>query len=89
MELWHIIEFDSMEVGTFWTSNFILKEWKNYLLLLLFEFLLLDLWLNYKFRYMGVDSKLFGLSLIKQFVQVIIKPVINRLFVSILTWPTN
>ena len=29
MELWHIIEFDSMEVGTFWTSNFILKEWKN------------------------------------------------------------
>ena len=75
MEHWHIIEFefDCMEVGTFWTSNFILKEWKNYLLLLLFEFLLLDLWLNYKFRYMGVDSRLFGLSLIKQVVQVIIK----------------
>ena len=66
MELWHIIEFDSMEVGTFWTSNFILKEWKNcLLLLLLFEFLLFDLWLNYKFRYMGVDSRLFELSLIK------------------------
>ena len=62
MELWHIIEFDSMEARTFWTSNFILKEWKNYLLLLLFEFLLLDLWLNFKFRYMGVVSRLFGLS---------------------------
>ena len=81
MELWHIIEFDSMEGGTFWTSNFILKEWKNYLLLLLFEFLILDLWLNYKFRYMEVDNRLFGLSLIKQ--------VVNRLFLSTLTWPIN
>ena len=78
-----------MEGGTFWTSNFILKEWKNYLLLLLFEFLLLDLWLNYKFRYMEVDNKLFRLSLIKQVVQVIIKQVVNRLFLSTLTWPTN
>ena len=65
MELWHIIEFDSMEGGTFWTSNFILREWKNYLLLLLFEFLLLDLWLSYNFRYMAVNNRLFGLSLIK------------------------
>ena len=91
MEHWHIIdfEFDCMEVGTFWTSNFILKEWKNNLLLLLFEFLLLDLWLNYKFRYMGVDSRLFRLSLIKQVVRVIIKQFINKLFVSILTWPIN
>ena len=29
MELWFIIEFDCMEAGTFQTSNFILKEWKN------------------------------------------------------------
>ena len=78
-----------MEGGTFWTSNFILKEWKNYFLLLLFEFLLLDLWLNYKFRYMEVDNKLFRLSLIKQVVQVIIKQVVNRLFLSTLTWLTN
>ena len=58
---------------------------KEYFLLLLFEFLLLDLWLNYKFRYMEVDNRLFGLSLMKQVVRVIIKQVVNRLFLSTLT----
>ena len=41
MELQHIIEFGGMEVRILGTSNFILNEGKNYLLLLL----LLDLWL--------------------------------------------
>ena len=71
MELWHVIEFDGMECGTFWTSSLILEEliaWFGYVVILIF--FLLDLWLNLIFRYMRVDNRLFELSTLELIKQV-------------------
>ena len=59
MELWHGIEFYSMECGTFWTTSLNLEELPKYLLLLLFWFFFTWFMVEFWMYIYGQHNKLF------------------------------